>query len=70
MIVVASTMKKDEIRQIVENIEEISVKFVKIEGFNQFFETDVEADKAVDIVKKAIKADPIGKSLMVQVRSA
>lgn len=71
MIIVNSPLMQDKITQIVLNISDIHFEFVKKEGIQLFFKCDSsDLENAVAIIKKSIKNDPVGKTLLISVKEA
>ncbi|WP_297376188.1 hypothetical protein [uncultured Helcococcus sp.] len=68
MVIVTSPLMKDKVLKIVEEIEEIDVKHIKTEGINMYFETNVDDDQAISIIKNRIKSDPISNGIIIKVR--
>ena len=69
MIVVSSPLMRDKIIDVATSIEEFEVKHVKTEGINIFFQTDVADEKALPIIKKAIKGNPKFSALTIKVKA-
>lgn len=73
MIVVNCALKQTDIVKVVEDIELDNMKvfkFVKKEGIKLYFESTLEDDeKAVAIIKKAIKSAKFGSALLFNVLS-
>lgn len=68
MVVINSGIMQDKIKNIVESCKDYEFTFVKKEGIKLYFDahTDDE-DSAAAAAKKAIKADSVGKTLLVSV---
>jgi hypothetical protein len=69
MIEISSPLKRDFIKEIVENIEHPKLAFKEEVGTTLRFETDADPEETIAIVKKAIKATPIGSVLYFQVKA-
>jgi hypothetical protein len=69
MIEISSPLKRDFIKEIVENIENPKFVFKEETGTILRFETDANPEEAVAIVKKAIKSTSIGSVLYFQVKA-
>lgn len=68
MVVVNSGIMQDKIKSIVENCKDYEFTYVKKEGIQLFFEVNTSDEEAAAVAaKKAIKADSIGKTLLVSV---
>lgn len=68
MVIITSPLMRDKVKDIALNIEEIDVNFVKEDGINLYFKTNVEDKEAIDIIKKHIKNDPGLSGLIIKVR--
>lgn len=69
MIVVSSPLMRDIIIDVATSIEEIKVEHVKTDGINMYFQTDVKDEKALPVIKKAIKGNPKFSALMIKVKA-
>lgn len=68
MVVVNSGIMQDKIKSIVENYKDYEFTYVKKEGIQLFFEVNTsDEEAAAAAAKKAIKADSVGKTLLVSV---
>lgn len=65
---VSSGIMQDKIKSIVEGCPDAAFKFVKKEGIDLYFENEGDAAKAAATAKAAIKADPMGKTLLISVK--
>lgn len=69
MIMVNCAIMQDKIIQLVTQISDPKFEFVKKEGIKMFFQcSDPDTNRAVQVAKKAIKSDPIGKTLLVSIK--
>lgn len=69
MIKIAIPMNQDFIVETLETTEQF--KFVKKEGINLFFETEIEDfEAAIKLAKSTIKATPTGSVLYFNVTGA
>lgn len=68
MVIITSPLMRDKVKEIALNIEEIDVDFVKEDGINLYFKTNVEDTEAIGIIKKYIKNDPGLSGLIIKVR--
>lgn len=68
MITIYSPVMADQIKEVVENIDEPKYTFIKKEGMRLFFEVDIEDEEAAAAqAKSAIKATSFGKAIMFKV---
>lgn len=70
MIKVSSGIMQDRIKDIVCSCADVHFDFLKKEGMDLFFEHDGDDAIAVAAAKAAIKADPMGKTLLISVKPA
>lgn len=70
MLVVNCALKQDRIIQIAESINKPKFTFVKKQGIQLYFNVDEEFDtkEAITILKKHIREDKIGKTLLFMVK--
>ena len=68
MVIITSPLKREKVKDIALNIEEIDVNFVKEDGINLYFQTSVDDKEAINIIKKQIKNDPGLSGLVIKVR--
>lgn len=70
MVVVHSAIMQDKLIKIVEACKDYEYKFIKKDGIKMYFEVNTEDDEAAAIAaKKTIKADPIGSTLLISVKT-
>ena len=67
---VSSGIMQDKIRGIVEGCKDVSLTFERKEGISLYFSSDSDDGTAVAAAKRAIKSDPLGKTLLVSVKPA
>lgn len=71
MIIVNCALMQDKIIQIVESIKKYNFKYVKTEGIRIYFKTNAQnLNDAAKVAKAAIKANPIGTALYLNVTAA
>lgn len=68
MVVVTSPLMREKVKNIVLNIENLDISFVKEEGINLFFNTDADIDYAISVIKSELKKDPMSGSIIIKVR--
>lgn len=71
MIIVNCALMQDKIIQIVESIQKYNFSYVKTDGIRIYFKTSAkDLNDAAKVAKAAIKANPIGIALYLNVTVA